>query len=651
MKRKLKSVLSFVIGTAALVTTCFGTAGQTVNAANTYSEVIEFEDANKYEQNGRNYIDSSMFSGYSGSGYLYLVSGWGEVNFTVPQDGEYKLTIATNADSYKENWLYLDDNGAGTLQTSGNSWGTYTVTSYLSAGTHKFGVSTSWGYTALDYVKVESTFAVSDDSSSNTGSSSGSSNTGSSNTGSSSDSSNTGSSNSGSSSSSSSSRYEFESANRYEQNGSNRIDTSFSGYSGNGYLYLVSGWGEVNFDIAEAGTYNITIVTNADSYKENYLYLDDNGAGTLYTSGNKWESHTVSSYLSAGTHKFGVSTSWGYTALDYVIVESASGSSNSGSSSSGNTGSTGGSSSGNTGSTGGSSSTSGMYTDGTKLYTANGNEFVMRGVNIAHAWYTDYTQTSINAVAGLGANCVRVVLADGQQYTKTSASEVSNIISWCKSNGLICILEIHDATGSDSTSDLNNAVNYWIEIKDILNANADYVIVNIANEWYGTWDGAAWASGYKSAIQSLRNAGIKNVLMVDCAGWGQYPDSIKYYGSEVLNADSQGDTMFSIHMYEYAGGDASTVKSNIDNALAVGAPLVIGEFGCQHTNGDVDEYTIMSYCQERGAGYMGWSWKGNGSTWAYLDLSNTWDGSSLTSWGDTLFNSTYGIKNTARKAY
>ena len=651
MKRKLKSVLSFVIGTAALVTTCFGTAGQTVNAANTYSEVIEFEDANKYEQNGRNYIDSSMFSGYSGSGYLYLVSGWGEVNFTVPQDGEYKLTIATNADSYKENWLYLDDNGAGTLQTSGNSWGTYTVTSYLSAGTHKFGVSTSWGYTALDYVKVESTFAVSDDSSSNTGSSSGSSNTGSSNTGSSSDSSNTGSSNSGSSSSSSSSRYEFESANRYEQNGSNRIDTSFSGYSGNGYLYLVSGWGEVNFDIAEAGTYNITIVTNADSYKENYLYLDDNGAGTLYTSGNKWESHTVSSYLSAGTHKFGVSTSWGYTALDYVIVESASGSSNSGSSSSGNTGSTGGSSSGNTGSTGGSSSTSGMYTDGTKLYTANGNEFVMRGVNIAHAWYTDYTQTSINAVAGLGANCVRVVLADGQQYTKTSASEVSNIISWCKSNGLICILEIHDATGSDSTSDLNNAVNYWIEIKDILNANADYVIVNIANEWYGTWDGAAWASGYKSAIQSLRNAGIKNVLMVDCAGWGQYPDSIKYYGSEVLNADSQGDTMFSIHMYEYAGGDASTVKSNIDNALAVGAPLVIGEFGCQHTNGDVDEYTIMSYCQERGAGYMGWSWKGNGSTWAYLDLSNTWDGSSLTSWGDTLFNSTYGIKNTAKKAY
>ena len=244
---------------------------------------------------------------------------------------------------------------------------------------------------------------------------------------------------------------------------------------------------------------------------------------------------------------------------------------------------------------------SGFYVSGTNVYDANGNKFVMRGVNIAHAWYTSYTETSIKAAASLGANTVRVVLSDGQQYTKTTYSEVSNIINWCKENKLVCILEVHDATGSDSTSDLNNAVNYWIEMKDLLNANTKYVIVNIANEWYGTWNGSAWASGYKSAIQSLRNAGINNLLMVDCAGWGQYPDSIKDYGKEVFNADSQGNTMFSIHMYEYAGGDASTVKSNIDNALGIGVPLVIGEFGCKHTDGDVDEYTIMSYCQQKGA--------------------------------------------------
>lgn len=289
----------------------------------------------------------------------------------------------------------------------------------------------------------------------------------------------------------------------------------------------------------------------------------------------------------------------------------------------------------------------GFYVSGTTVYDANGNPFEMRGVNIPHAWFTSNTETSIRAAASLGANTVRVVLSDGDKWNYTPYSEVSNIIDWCKENKLICILEVHDGTGDDNTTSLNNAVTYWIGMKDLLNANTDYVIVNIANEWYGSWDGSEWASGYQSAIKNLRNAGINNMLMVDCAGWGQYPDSIKYYGNSVFNADSHRNTVFSIHMYEYAGGDATTVKTNIDNALSIGVPVVIGEFGGHHSNGDVDEYTIMSYCEAKNVGYLGWSWKGNGSDLSYLDIAESWDGSSLTDWGNTLFYDTNGIKNTA----
>ena len=289
----------------------------------------------------------------------------------------------------------------------------------------------------------------------------------------------------------------------------------------------------------------------------------------------------------------------------------------------------------------------GFYTSGTSVYDANGNKFIMRGVNIAHAWYPNETETSIKAAASKGANCVRIVCSDGKQYTKTTASELQKIIDICKQNKVVAIVEVHDATGSDSTSDLNAAVDYWKEMKSIINNNRKYVIVNIANEWYGTWDGGAWASGYQTAIKNMRNAGIHNLLMVDCAGWGQYPDSIKYNGKSVIQADSDNNIMFSIHMYEYAGSDANTVKTNIDNALATGVPLTIGEFGFKHTNGDVDEYTIMQYCQQKGAGYMGWSWKGNGDTWAYLDLAKSWDGSSLSDWGNTLFYGDNGISKTA----
>ena len=290
----------------------------------------------------------------------------------------------------------------------------------------------------------------------------------------------------------------------------------------------------------------------------------------------------------------------------------------------------------------------GFSVSGNNIYDANGNVFVMRGINVPYAWYTSYGKAMIQGAAGTGANTVRVVLGDGRQYTKTSSSELEKIIGWCKDNKVVCILEVHDATGSDSYSDLNAAVNYWIENKSLLNRNTDTVIVNIANEWYGSWNGSAWADGYKSAISKLRDNGINNLLMVDCAGWGQYPDSIKDYGASVFAADSHRNTVFSIHMYEYAGGTSSVVRSNIDNALATGAPVVIGEFAARHTNGDVAEDTIMQYCQQKSVGYLGWSWWGNNDDMKYLDIVSGYQGGNYSEWGNTLVNGKNGIKETSK---
>lgn len=676
MRRKTKRVLSFAMGVLLFVSMLFVAPKQTAEAAEnrtdgSFREKIEFEDANRFEENGMNYIDSSLFSGYSGSGYLYLVSGWGEVHFSVPQDGEYKITLAANADTYKENWLYLDENGAGALYTAGNKWEEYTIICNLSAGSHKFGVSANWGYTALDYVIIEAVnaggstptptpevtatpvptvkptpepTAVPTPTPTSPAVEDGFS-----------------------------VKVEFEDAKCYEENGRNRIASDlFSGYSGSGYLYLEAGWGEVSFTVPKDGEYRITLVTNADSYKENWLYLDEAGAGTLYTGGNSWEKYTEEYTLGAGTHKFGVSANWGYTALDYVVVEAV-----------------------DTGSTetpqptvqpteapkptteptatpeptvtptptatpeptevpgGGESQGNGMYVKEGRLYDGNGNEFIMRGINVAHAWYTGYTETSIEAVADLGANCVRVVLADGTQWTKTGVSEVENIISWCEKNGLVCILEVHDHTGYDDTARLNTAVDYWLSMKDLLNAHKDYVIVNVANEWLGTWgNGSTWTGAYQSAIRTMRNAGIENVIMVDAAGYGQETATCIDNCRSVYAADETGNTMFSIHMYSVTGADADTVKSNIDAMLSKGVSFCIGEFGDFQNGGDVDEQTIMQYCTEKGIGYAAWSWKGNGGTDITLDLSRDWAGTDLTDWGKYVFYAEgIGIQATARMAY
>ncbi|GIP20625.1 cellulase family glycosylhydrolase [Paenibacillus sp. J22TS3] len=290
----------------------------------------------------------------------------------------------------------------------------------------------------------------------------------------------------------------------------------------------------------------------------------------------------------------------------------------------------------------------GFYINGTTLYDANGNPFVMRGINHAYTWYKGQESVAIPAIAKTGANTVRIVLSDGQQWTKDSLSAIQSLITLCEQNKLVAVLEVHDGTGSDSAAVLNKIADYWIEMKNALIGKEKTVILNIANEWYGTWSGADWANGYISVIPKLRNAGIKNTIMVDGAGWGQYPQSIFDYGTQVFNADPLKNTMFSIHMYEYAGGNAATVKSNIDNVLNKNLALVIGEFGIKHTSGDVDEATIMSYSQQKGVGYLGWSWKGNGPGLEYLDMSNDWAGTSYTEQGNAIINGPNGIKATSK---
>ncbi|MGN0143886.1 MAG: cellulase family glycosylhydrolase [Clostridium sp.] len=281
----------------------------------------------------------------------------------------------------------------------------------------------------------------------------------------------------------------------------------------------------------------------------------------------------------------------------------------------------------------------GFHVSGTKLYKADGQEFQMKGINHAHAWYKSESDTAIPAIARTGANTVRIAFSDGERGDLGGYDSIDNVrklISLCEQNGLVAVVEVHDTTGSDDAGNLERAADYWISMKDALQGHENSVILNIGNEWYGTWDSYGWASGYKNVIPKLRNAGIKNTIMVDCAGWGQYPKSIADCGQEVFNSDPDRNTMFSIHMYEYAGGDAGTVRSNIDSVLNQNLALCIGEFGCRHTNGDVDEQYIINYCNENKVGYLGWSWKGNGPEWSYLDLANDWNGNSLTEWGNTL---------------
>ncbi len=263
----------------------------------------------------------------------------------------------------------------------------------------------------------------------------------------------------------------------------------------------------------------------------------------------------------------------------------------------------------------------GFKVNGNKLLDHCDQEFVMRGVNLAYTWYKSSAYDQLKAIKDHNANAVRIVLTNGTAYGTPAddASSVKKLIEACKEFGMVAILEVHDVTGSDKISDLESAAKYFADLASTLKGTEAYVIINIANEWHNSSSAANWKDGYVKAIPIIRRAGLRHCIMVDAGGYGQSAATIHTYGKEVLAADPENNVIFSIHMYGTAG-NKSRVKSNIDGVINQGLALCIGEFGWYHSDGDVDEDQILSYCQEKNVGWLAWSWYGNGNPVQYLDL-------------------------------
>jgi mannan endo-1,4-beta-mannosidase len=132
--------------------------------------------------------------------------------------------------------------------------------------------------------------------------------------------------------------------------------------------------------------------------------------------------------------------------------------------------------------------------------------------------------------------------------------------------------------------------------------------------------------------------------------WGQdWQNIMRDNAASVEAADPDHNTVFSIHMYGVYD-TAAEINAYFDAFRTAGLPLVVGEFGFNHSDGNPDEDTIMAQAQARGLGYIGWSWSGNGGGVEYLDMVTSFSPAQLTSWGERIFNGANGIRQTSREA-
>ncbi|GAA3501698.1 cellulase family glycosylhydrolase [Streptomyces prasinosporus] len=294
----------------------------------------------------------------------------------------------------------------------------------------------------------------------------------------------------------------------------------------------------------------------------------------------------------------------------------------------------------------------GFRVENGRLLEASGNDFVMRGVNHAHTWYADRID-SLAHIKAKGANTVRVVLSSGDRWTRNDAADVANVVARCKQNRLICVLEVHDTTGYGEQSGavtLSRAADYWISVQSALAGQEDHVIVNIGNEPHGNTGYANWTADTKAAVQKLRAAGFDHTLMVDAPNWGQdWTFTMRDNAASVFAADPDANTVFSIHMYGVFD-TAAEVSDYLGRFVAAELPIVVGEFGHDHSDGNPDEDTILAVTRQLGLGYLGWSWSGNGGGVEYLDMVTNFDPARPTDWGRRLFDGANGIAATAEEA-
>lgn len=286
----------------------------------------------------------------------------------------------------------------------------------------------------------------------------------------------------------------------------------------------------------------------------------------------------------------------------------------------------------------------------------------MRGVNSPHAYFRTPAYHAMNDIKNYGFNTVRIVwCADNlerggrcERKDMHGLEHLEAIFAKLRDLKLVAVLNLQNATGSDDPWHLALMVDWYTrpEVKDLLFRYQDMLIINIANEWYGSWHDPyqVYRNTYQREIRRLRDAGLPHVLMIDARGWGQQFASIPENFEQLQGIDE--NLLFSAHFYD-AFHNADRVREVFQTVRQMKIPFVVGEFACQHYPGQyVDCETIMAEANRNGEtyGYLAWSWAGNSSDLAGLDITSNRDWRSLTDWGQQLVYGAHGIKASSRQA-
>jgi mannan endo-1,4-beta-mannosidase len=198
-------------------------------------------------------------------------------------------------------------------------------------------------------------------------------------------------------------------------------------------------------------------------------------------------------------------------------------------------------------------------------------------------------------------------------------TQAKSWISQARSNGFAVIATYHKSSvlGSNNTSDLTAAANWWKSNYNTLKASGSFTI-NLMNEWGNHNISAnAFASAYNSAISIVRSV-YSGAIIIDIPGWGQETTTAANAakGANGGTRITDGNYILSAHIYPGAYNQAKgryLINSDLDELASSGKPCLLGEFGSQGGSG-ANWSGLVDYAKQKGWTVLGWAWNGDGGS-------------------------------------
>ncbi|MFT4037982.1 MAG: cellulase family glycosylhydrolase [Thermomicrobiales bacterium] len=260
---------------------------------------------------------------------------------------------------------------------------------------------------------------------------------------------------------------------------------------------------------------------------------------------------------------------------------------------------------------------------GPNILDTDGDPITIRGVNKMSVFDDDdFTGTNyFPAIKASGANSVRIVWAINDDVGPTTVSQLDSLITNCRANNLLPMIELHDATGNLPM--VPQLVDYWVrdDVRTVIFKHSAYLLLNIANEaGDDTVTAQQWVSTYTDAVKRLRAAQIRVPLVIDAPDFGKNLQLITPVANQLLAVDSQ--LIFSVHPYWGidAGANATFIENQFTAADNANFALVLGEFSkwgafnpdagksiCEG-KGLTDYQNIVNKAEAHGFGWYAWEW-------------------------------------------